>query len=172
MVTWIIWFPEGFTCLNSLTGSLWFSWLNFPEVSPFKGCHNFLDFLHQDNLLVAESKSQSSCKGDPCQIAKLWKPISTPLAHLNMGGSPRPLSLICGKGIMKDTNIEVLLMQKLEAYNTKCHFKMGYMTLTLSHMPIRWGWSFAWSGLPPPWGNVRQVEGRQMWGSTKKENEG
>jgi hypothetical protein len=55
---------------------------------------------------VAESKSQSSRKGDPCQIAKLWKPNSTPQADFNMGGAPRPLFLICGAGSKKDINGE------------------------------------------------------------------
>jgi hypothetical protein len=65
---------------------------------------SFLDFLHQDTLLVAESKSQSSCKGDPCQIAKLWNTISTPHSHLNTVDPPRPLFLICGAGSKKDIN--------------------------------------------------------------------
>jgi hypothetical protein len=51
---------------------------------------------------MAESKRKSSRRPNPCNGAKLWKPISTPYVDLNMGGAPRPLFLICGEGLKKD----------------------------------------------------------------------
>jgi hypothetical protein len=87
----------------------WFFWifLNFPELFWFSWIIlNFLDFLHWHPPQMAESKCQSSRKGEPCQSAKLWNGFDTPLAHLNTVGSTRPLFLICGEGLKKDVIVK------------------------------------------------------------------
>jgi hypothetical protein len=71
---------------------------------------NSSDFLNYFEFrTLAESKRQKFMQGGhSCQIAKLWNPISTPLADLNMGGSPRPLCLICGKATYNEGHLQYI----------------------------------------------------------------
>ena len=54
---------------------------------------NYFDFLHWH---PPPRWPSSKAKVRSLPSAKLWNGFDTPLAHLNMGESPRPLSLTCG----------------------------------------------------------------------------